>query len=205
MITLNQVKSYLKINTTTEETFLKELCDYSLGLINGFCQREFDIQERIDLLRGNNRAYLSLPLSPIKEIITLKIKDIEISKDEYSLKNNMVFYPKYFPVEYLEYNRDLSPNTYKKAYNICVTYKCGYIFPEWLSNENTGSVPEELQYCLLEIIKGLYINSGAEKELQSKEIKANVESVKKTYFKSNVSPIPTHIQSILGKYKRGVE
>lgn len=203
MITLKQAKAYLNINTTTEDSFIKDLYILAQGLINGFCNREFKEKEYQHELKGNGRQFLSVPVTPIKSIVELKINDILINNPK--IKNNMLFNEKSFPNDYVSYHRDYSPNVYNKRYNIDVTYIAGYIYPEWEAILNTGDVPEELQYCLLEIMKGLYINSTTDRTLQSKEITAGAEKVKKTYFKGNLNPIPTYLEAILSKYKRGVE
>ena len=203
MLCYRQIKNYLKLFKEEEgqEQLLRDITNYITGFISNYCERSFELEERTDLLMGNGRAYLSVPLTPINEIKSLKIEGKEIEKG-FGIKNRMIFYPELFPVRYTRYNENGQPNAYSRAYNIEITYTCGYEFPSWEAVVNE-TVQKELQYVALELLKHAYLNCRVEAELQQKVLSIGGESITRAYFKEGDKETK-HLFAILRKYRKGV-
>ena len=116
MITLRQAKNYLNINNSKDDEFLKDLFNLALGQINNYCGRSFEEQEYIDMLQGNNRAYLKTDITPLNSIKELKINQEVIDSGEYKIRNKMIFYPKLFPAKYGAIDGRIS--AYNREYNV---------------------------------------------------------------------------------------
>lgn len=199
MLTLKQVKDYLNIQHSSEDDFLYSLYQYSLSLIEGYCNRTFKEQEYTEVLQGNNRAYLKTDVAPINSISELKIKGEVIEPDKYKIKNRMVFYENLFPSEYEYRNGKLS--AYDRKYNVEITYSAGYRYSEWTSIVNETDVPYELQYVCLEVIRKMYTNSGVCPQIQTKTVSSSSESIAKQYFKQEREELLGELKAILNRYK----
>ena len=199
MLTLKQVKDYLNIQHSSEDDFLYSLYQYSLSLIEGYCNRTFKEQEYTEVLQGNNRAYLKTDVAPINSISELKIKGEVIESDKYKIKNRMLFYENLFPAEYEYINGKLS--AYDRKYNVEITYSAGYRYSEWTSIVNETDVPYELQYVCLEAIRKMYTNSGVCAQIQTKTVSSSSESIAKQYFKQEREELLGELKAILNRYK----
>lgn len=199
MLTLKQVKDYLSIQHSSEDDFLYSLYQYSLSLIEGYCNRTFKEQEYTEVLQGNNRAYLKTDVAPLNSISELKIKGDVISPTDYKIKNRMVFYENLFPAEYNCVNGRLS--AYDRKYNVEITYIAGYKYSEWTSIVNETDVPYEVQYVCLEVIRKMYKGSGVCSQIQTKTISSSSESIAKQYFKEEREELLGELKAILNRYK----
>lgn len=203
MLCLRQIKNYLNVSTNQDDEVIREMFNYTIGAINNYCLRTFELEERIDILQGNGRAFLPTPLTPIKTITEMKINGLVVNPVDYSIRNKMVFYPKYFPVKYLGINENWTPKAYLRGYNVELTYSVGYVYPQWVDVVNESDVPKELQFVALEILKAMYIASGVQAQEQTKTVSTVGESLAKQYFKQidKFEFTPT-VKAILDKYKK---
>lgn len=206
MLCLRQVKNYLNIGSTQDDEFLYEISTYSVGIMESICLRSFKKENMIDMLKGNGRAFMPTPITPIVSINSIKINGNLVPAEDYSIRNNMIFYPKYFPVKYMGYNSNYTPNVYQREYNVEVDYIAGYTYPKWTDVVNESDVPKELQYVCLELVKKMYVESGVQAQEQTKTISTTGESVAKQWFKQEKTEIPNNLKLILSKYRKvGVE
>lgn len=204
MVTLPQAKRYLNIQSSDADDFLREVLDYTYGLITDYCGREFALSTNTDLLKGTNSRYLNLTITPVKNITSVKVGDKLLGSLDYGLKNKMLFYKNgLFYANYEKYFPNGLPDISSTKYDIEVVYDYGFQLPSIDDLYNTSNVPLDLQFVTLDIIKLIYMNSGSCPQLKEKNIQTGGEMVAKKYAKFLEFGRLTRVQrAILDTYKK---
>lgn len=198
MITLNQTKNYLQFANSDYDSVLSEIITYSIAHIENYVGYTLSETEETNVFQGTGRQWLSIPRPNITEISEVKIDDVVIGSTLYSIKNNMVFKKDLWEKSYI-----IQEGMRMVDYNIEATYKYGFTYPLISNPVNNGTVPKELQYVALEIVKKVFINSGTQQQMKAesgshKEAKFNYD-----YYEIKFGEdLPKELKKILNKYKR---
>lgn len=198
MITLNQTKNYLQFANSDYDSVLSEIITYSIAHIENYVGYTLSETEETNIFQGTGRQWLSIPRPNITAISEVKIDDVIVGSTLYSIKNSMVFKKDLWEKSYI-----IQEGMRMVDYNIEATYKYGFTYPLISNPVNNGTVPKELQYVALEIVKKVFINSGTQQQMKAesgshKEAKFNYD-----YYEIKFGEdLPKELKKILNKYKR---
>ena len=198
MITLNQTKNYLQFANSDYDSVLSEIITYSIAHIENYVGYTLSETEETNVFQGTGRQWLSIPRPNITAISEVKIDDVIVRSTLYSIKNSMVFKKDLWEKSYI-----IQEGMRMVDYNIEATYKYGFTYPLISNPVNNGTVPKELQYVALEIVKKVFINSGTQQQMKAesgshKEAKFNYD-----YYEIKFGEdLPKELKKILNKYKR---
>ena len=198
MITLNQTKNYLQFANSDYDSLLSEIITYSIAHIENYVGYSLSETEETNIFQGTGRQWLSIPRPNITAISEVKIDDVVIGSTLYSIKNNMVFKKDLWEKSYI-----IQEGMRMVDYNIEATYTYGFDYPLMDSPINDGTVPKELQYVALEIVKKIFINSGTEQQLSHETGTQKGASFNYSYYEIKFGEdLPKELKKILNKYKR---
>ena len=75
MITLAELKQYLKINDTTQDSFLQTCVDTAINAVIQYCNRDFRLASYTQYFQGNGKNRLFLKNYPINSVSEIKKLD----------------------------------------------------------------------------------------------------------------------------------
>ena len=195
MIVLNQAKQYLQFSNSNYDTLLTQIIEYSIGYIENYVGGSLATATETKSYQGTGRQYLPLLSNNVTTVSEVKIDGVTLSNTLYSIKNKMLFKKDLWEKTYI--------NEYVVDYNIDVTLTSGYTYPTKNYTINNGTVPKELQYVCLELVKKIFITSGTEQQTSSERGTQKSASFGVSYFETNFADnLPKDLVRILDKYKR---
>ena len=195
MIVLNQAKQYLQFSNSDYDTLLTQIIEYSIGYIENYVGGSLATATETKSYQGTGRQYLPLLSNNVTTVSEVKIDGVTLSNTLYSIKNKMLFKKDLWEKTYI--------NEYVVDYNIDVTLTSGYTYPTINNAINNGTVPKELQYVCLELVKKIFITSGTEQQTSSERGTQKNASFGVSYFEINFTDnLPKDLVRILDKYKR---
>ena len=198
MITLKQAKDYIDITCVDSDALITDLIEYAIEVVHNHIGGSLEVQEYVEYLQGSGRQYLVLSKPAIQSIFTVTIDDEIKDSSTYSIRKGMLF------------SRDIWEKTFLfnncggrlVDHNIEVKYTYGYLYPTITSSVNTGDVPKELQYVIVELVKRMFILSGTQQQISSSSGGQKQASFNKSYFETKIEElIDKDIMRILKKYK----
>ena len=195
MIVLNQAKQYLQFSNSDYDTLLTQIIEYSIGYIKNYIGGCLATTTETKSYQGTGRQYLPLLSNNVTTVSEVKIDGVTLSNTLYSIKNKMLFKRDLWEKTYI--------NEYVVDYNIDVTLTSGYTYPTINNSINNGTVPKELQYVCLELVKKIFITSGTEQQTSSEKGTQKSASFGVSYFEIKFTDnLPKDLVRILDKYKR---
>ena len=196
MITTNQLKIYLQFTDSSYDTLLSEIVDFATSYIESYIGQSLKHSTKQDIFQGTGRQFLPLKAINVISVEEVKIDDVVLDNNKYSIKNNML------------YKRDLWEKSYTSPnfvdYNVEVSYTYGYDYPQVTDPINISDVPKELQYVALELGKRIFIKCGTQQQVQNEQgsMSSNA-SMSTSYFEIKFTEdIPKDLKRILDKYRR---
>lgn len=193
MVTLAEVKTYLGITGSTDDTLLTQLINLTTGEIEGLADRNLIEAEYTDeVLRYETsnfdaQSYIAFDLNSSYLYLFLKnrpVSDIEVSVDGVALVQN-TDYRLIADAGVIEMYT--APSEYNG--NITATYTAGWA---------VASVPQDLKSVALGMVKGKYQESGDAVRGQGGVQSTKVGDYSVTY---GSTALPSSYTTIINKYK----
>ena len=210
LTTVANVKTYLDISDTSQDTKIEQLINSVSDDIASRCNRVFLSAERTEKLTGNGRQTLLLTYYPITDVKSVTVDsaaltegtDFDVLADEGSLfkvngvwtkpEVNQVFRPPYIPeIPYADEN--------SLKHNIEAVYTAGYILPYQASSGETPVVPTlpyDLEMACIKMIAADINRKGSEHEKSE-----NLGPLQSAFLDNDYSD---SVLSVLERYKRPV-
>lgn len=202
LVTLNEVKTYLKITSSTDDVRLEALITYAQKLIESYCGRELEAASYTEYFDGG-RPSVFVARVPINNVTSVSEYDgvdyvlLNGPNSDGSLYNTQsntttiqyTFYTETGEITKLVgdgtgvLNLDLAGfsvfNNFTKG--VKIIYNGGYV-----------NVPADLKLCLMDVVKMLH------KDWQSQSLTFQGETVRQHDFSAM---FPPHIRRILEMYR----
>lgn len=198
MITINQAKTYLQFSNSDYDSLISDIIEYSISFIENYVGYKLSKTTETNYFQGTGRQMLSLSKNNITEVAEVKIDDVVLSNTLYSIRNNMLFKKDLWEKSYVSIS-----DIREIAYNIEVRYTYGYTYPLITDSVNNGTVPKELQFVALEIMRKTFINCGTQQQISSERGSQKNASFGVNYFELKFKDdLSKDLKRILDKYKR---
>ena len=202
IINLNELKSYLKITSSTDDVRLEALITYAQKLVENYCGREFEAASYTEYFDGGKPSVFVKRI-PINNVTTVAEYDgvdyvpLNGPNSDGSLYNtasntNVIEYTFYSETGEVSkmvgettgvFDMDISGhklfNNYAKG--VKIVYNGGYV-----------TAPADLKLCVMDVIKMLH------KDWQSQSLTFQGETVRQHDFSAM---FPPHIRRILELYR----
>ncbi len=190
LTTLNDVKSYLQITDTSDDSFLNLLIADVQTTIENYCHRHFDVNTYTSEQHNVNHKIFTkeTPIISVLNIVRLDGSIINTVPDSNAMTNYRIF-PGY--VELLDYKYVTMGNKLKYVNSeesyVEITYTAGYDTP-----------PADLSLAAIKLIALEYKESREDRLGVEQESEGDVKYV---YAKKD-SEMPLNISSVLDRHKR---
>lgn len=195
MIVLNQAKQYLQFTNSEFDTLLTQIIEYSIGYIENYVGGSLATTSETKSYQGTGRQYLPLLKNNVTTVSEVKIDGVTLNNTLYSIKNKMLFKKDLWEKSYI--------NEYVIDFNIDVTLTSGYSYPLISNSVNNGTVPKELQYVCLELVKKIFITCGTEQQTKGERGSQKSADFGVDYYEIKLpTNLPKDLTRILDKYKR---
>lgn len=174
--TIAQVKSYLGLNSSTDDPLLMQIIKGESALMANWMSREFEVATHVDTFDGNGKTRRMLSSTPVVSVAAVTIGGVPVPAaispqgTGYILIDNVVALVGGYAF-------------HRGSYNCQITYTAGY-----------DEVPDDVQQACIELVAQRYrakdriglISKGLAGETTTYEIKA----------------LPDHVKLILQQYRR---
>lgn len=210
LTTIANVKTYLDISDTSQDSKIEQLINSVSDDIASRCNRVFLSAERTEKLTGNGRQTLLLTYYPITDVKSVtandtaltEATDFDVLADEGSLLKIEGVWPKIESYQMLRppYIPELpyvDENSIKR--NIEVVYTAGYILPYQAASGETPVVPTlpyDIEMACIKMIAADINRKGSEHEKSE-----NLGPLQSAFLDSDYSD---SVLSVLERYKRPV-
>ena len=167
LCTLDEVKQYLGIETTSSDELLTSLINNGSEFIENYTNRKFAITDYLEIRDGTGNAKMPIYYAPITEITSVKIWDAEVTAKNTS---NLIYFTdgNVFPIGIM---------------NIQISYKAGF-----------ASTPLDVKQACIELVSYKYkqkdrigLNSktlaGEVINFEHKDIRAEIKNVLASYVR----------------------
>lgn len=200
MITLKQAKDYLLIGCSDYDSLIKQIIEYSVNSIHSYIGYSLEQTSETDYYKGTNRQFLPLGKMNITTISDVKLNGEVLDPSKYSLRKNMLFKSDIWDAKYI--GRSMY-DTSLIDYNIEITYDYGYVYPDIDHTINSGTVPKEIQYVCVELVKRIFIKSGTTQQTKAEGGRRLDSDFSVDYYEIKINELlDKDMRRILNKYKK---
>lgn len=143
LTTLTEVKTYLEIDDTSQDSFLERLINSISDFVEEYCNRSFGKSDYTEDYHGDGDKKLFLNQYPVNSVTKVTLNNDEVTDykiiGERTLHRDKTWISK----------RD-------EYYNIQVEYNAGYVLPKDDTTEEPRTLPYDLEDVVIEMVAMKY-------------------------------------------------